>query len=96
MKSLMLSMYMMYKEYSQIGPLNSHGSNGFLCFVCRSICIRSDDNNTLVLYTLPFDCSYLFFRCLVTENKIFSDNYGSQRWRIKMVGNLAITDGFFS
>ncbi len=39
------------------------------------------NNNTRVLYTLPFDCSYLFHRCLVAENKIFSDNDGSQQWR---------------
>ncbi|CAF1258799.1 unnamed protein product [Rotaria sp. Silwood1] len=42
------------------------------------ICIKSDDNNTLVLITLPFECSYLFLRCSIAKNKIFSDIYGSQ------------------
>jgi hypothetical protein len=42
------------------------------------VCIKSDDDTSLVLYTLPFDCPYLFLRCSTAKNKIFSDNYGPQ------------------
>jgi len=42
------------------------------------MCIKSDDGNTLVLYTLPFDISYLFLRYSVAKNKIFIDNYSTQ------------------
>jgi len=42
------------------------------------MCIKSDDEHTLVLYTLPFDISYLFLRYSLAQNKIFSDNYSAQ------------------
>ncbi len=42
------------------------------------ICIKSDDNNSLILYTLPVDISFLFLRYPVANNRIFSDNYSSQ------------------
>ncbi len=42
------------------------------------ICIKSDDEHTLVLYTLPFDISYLFLRYSLAQNKSFSDNYSAQ------------------
>jgi hypothetical protein len=42
------------------------------------MCIKSDDEHTLVLYTLPFDISYLFLRYSLAQNKSFSDNYSAQ------------------
>lgn len=42
------------------------------------VCIKSDDNNTLILYTLPFNVSNLTLEYQVAKNKIFLDNYSSQ------------------
>jgi hypothetical protein len=42
------------------------------------ICFKNDDDNTLVLYTLPFNISSLSLRYPLAKNKIFMDNYSSQ------------------
>ncbi|CAF2937705.1 unnamed protein product [Rotaria sp. Silwood2] len=69
--------YFLEFDYSQSFNYKSFLSN-WQQFNQEFICIESDDNNTLVLITLPFDCPYLFLRCSVAKNKIFMNNYGSQ------------------
>ncbi|CAF1073588.1 unnamed protein product [Adineta steineri] len=40
------------------------------------ICINSDDNESIILYSLPFNYPYLTLRYSLAKNKNFSDNFG--------------------
>jgi hypothetical protein len=42
------------------------------------VCIKSDDKNALVLYTLPFVFSFLILPSSIANNKVFIKNYASQ------------------
>jgi hypothetical protein len=72
-----------FSYFLQFDDLSSFDETNILSswqqFNQKFVCIKSDDkNNTVVLFTLPLDCPYLFVRCSIAKNKIFSDNYGSQ------------------
>ena len=42
------------------------------------VCIKSDDNKILALYTLPFVFSYLILPCSLAKNKVFIESYSTQ------------------
>ena len=42
------------------------------------VCIKSDDNNTLVLFTLPFTFSYLILLNILAKKEVFVENYAPQ------------------
>jgi hypothetical protein len=42
------------------------------------VCIKSDDNKTLALYTLPFISNYLVLPRLLAKNQVFIESYAPQ------------------
>ncbi|UJR34199.1 hypothetical protein I4U23_021605 [Adineta vaga] len=40
------------------------------------LCFKTDDERSLVLYSLPFHCPYLILRCSVAKNPIFNTHFG--------------------
>jgi hypothetical protein len=42
------------------------------------VCIKSDDNKIVALYSLPFVFSYLILPCSLAKNKVFIESYTTQ------------------
>lgn len=79
LSSLSLTKFSYFLQYDNSSSLdNTNILSSWQQFNQEFICLKSDDQDTLVLFTAPFNISYLFLEYSLAANKIFSDIYSSQ------------------